>query len=218
MKSTISKKNIGIRLILLIAGVAALVGLDQWTKQLVRERLIDKPYVLIDGVFEFHYLENRGAVWGIMQGQVPLLIIITSIIMLVLIYILFRIPSQKRYYPMIVLDILIIAGAIGNMIDRVVNHYVTDFLYFKLIDFPIFNVADMYVTCSAFIILILAFTLYRNDEWDFLFPKKAGKADTRENAEAGFDDTRFDEAQDRNTHLHEFETPDNDFDEANEEE
>ena len=72
------------------------------------------------------------------------------------------------------------AGAIGNMIDRTLLNYVVDFLYFSLIDFPIFNVADIYLTCATIALGILIIFYYKEDELDlilhvFVRKKKAGQ-------------------------------------------
>jgi signal peptidase II len=72
------------------------------------------------------------------------------------------------------LMVFIAAGAVGNMIDRVFLGYVRDFLYFSLIDFPIFNVADIYVTCAT-ILLILLLLFYYKEEDDFAFLSPGGK-------------------------------------------
>lgn len=66
-----------------------------------------------------------------------------------------KIPVSKRFRLLNVVVILFIAGALGNLIDRIVNNYVVDFFYFSLINFPIFNVADIYVTVAAFMFIIL---------------------------------------------------------------
>ena len=68
------------------------------------------------------------------------------------------------------------SGAIGNFIDRVRFGYVRDFIYFKLINFPVFNVADCYVTISVAIFIVLILFVYKENEFDFLsFKKKADK-------------------------------------------
>ncbi len=64
--------------------------------------------------------------------------------------------------------LLLIAGAIGNMIDRVKQGYVVDFFYFTPINFPRFNVADVYVTCSIILLIIAMFFVYKDEELDFL--------------------------------------------------
>ena len=69
--------------------------------------------------------------------------------------------------------IILTAGAIGNFIDRLTRGYVVDFFYFSLIDFPVFNIADMYVVCSGILLVILVCFRYKNDEdYDFLRIKK----------------------------------------------
>lgn len=68
--------------------------------------------------------------------------------------------------------VLFISGAIGNFIDRITNQYVIDFLYFKLINFPIFNVADIYVTVAAFAMIFFVLFYYKEDDFDEIFPSK----------------------------------------------
>ena len=77
---------------------------------------------------------------------------------------------SNRYYAILeILLVLIASGAVGNMIDRVQFNYVVDFFYFKLIDFPIFNVADIYVTVSAILIMLLILFYYKEEELDDVF-------------------------------------------------
>ncbi len=64
--------------------------------------------------------------------------------------------------------VFIASGAIGNLIDRIRNDYVVDFLYFSLIDFPIFNVADIYVTLSSVFLVILLLFVYKETDLEFL--------------------------------------------------
>ena len=150
-----------------------LVALDQWTKYLAVLFLKDQdPFVIIDGVFELHYLENRGAAFGILQGQKVIFLICTVLILAVLAFYYNRMPLEKKYQPLRVVGVLLGAGAVGNLIDRMVQSYVVDFLYFKLIDFPIFNVADCYVTAGAILLAILILFVYKDEELGFLSLKK----------------------------------------------
>ena len=71
--------------------------------------------------------------------------------------------------------LLFISGAIGNFIDRVRLQYVIDFFYFKLIDFPIFNVADIYVTVAAFCLIVLFLFYYKEADLEEVFPSKKKK-------------------------------------------
>lgn len=159
----------------LIGAVLALVliGLDQWTKVLAVKHLMGQESIVIwDGVFELRYLENRGAAFGILQGQKAVFLICTALVLGVLAFYYNRMPVEKRYLPMRIVGILLGAGAVGNLIDRMTQSYVVDFLYFKLIDFPIFNVADCYVTVGAILLAILILFVYKEEELGFLSLKK----------------------------------------------
>ena len=67
------------------------------------------------------------------------------------------------------------AGAIGNLIDRMIHHYVIDFFYFSLINFPIFNVADIYVTLSAIALILVIFFYYKEEDYAVFFSSKKSK-------------------------------------------
>lgn len=142
-----------------------LIVLDQITKIKAKEYLYDKePIVLIKNVFELLYTENRGAAFGILQGQRVFFIIITFIVIFFMFYILLKLRLNKHYLPLLISLILIFSGAIGNFIDRYKNSYVVDFFYFKLIDFPVFNVADCYITIGCIILIISFLTIYKNEK------------------------------------------------------
>lgn len=157
-----------------IASILILVIFDQWTKFLAVEHLMNTDGItIIPGVFKLLYLENRGSAFGMMQNQKSFFVIFTIIVLIVLALIYRRIPNNRRMFPLRLTCIFIYAGAIGNFIDRVKQSYVVDFFYFELIDFPVFNVADIYVTVSAFLLLILVMFYYKDD--DFLFLKRKGQ-------------------------------------------
>ena len=84
-----------------------------------------------------------------------------------------------RYLPLRLCAVGIIAGAWGNCIDRIRLNYVVDFLYFKLIDFPIFNVADCYVTVATAVLLFLVLKVYSDEDFEVLKPggNSKGSAD-----------------------------------------
>lgn len=145
-----------------------LVAFDQLTKHFVRIYVKGNPISLIQDVFCLYYHENRGSVWGILQGKVDILLIVSCFLFAALIYTYVKMPKEKFYYPLFWIIVFITAGAIGNTIDRLFFGYVTDFLYFELINFPIFNVADCYITVCAFVIILLMFTKYKDDEFTFL--------------------------------------------------
>ena len=151
-----------------------LIVIDQMTKLMAIHGLMNQqPFVILDGIFELRYLENRGAAFGILQGKKAFFIIFTILVLAFIAYIyLKRIPDEKKFRLMDGICILFFAGALGNFIDRVFRNYVVDFFYFKLIDFPIFNVADIYVTVAAFAMIILGLFYYKEDDYNKIFPAK----------------------------------------------
>ena len=145
------------------------VMFDQWTKILATRTLGGGEHiVLIPGVLELTYVENRGAAFGILQNARIFFFAITLAALIAIFYILHRMPEDSRYLPLRICLHLIAAGAVGNLIDRLVLSYVRDFIYFSLIDFPVFNMADIYITCATFTLLVLSLFYYRQEE-DFAF-------------------------------------------------
>ena len=146
---------------------AALVFLDQYTKKLATIHLMDKePYPIIDGVLVLQYLEggNRGGAFGILNGQRNFFIFIGVVFLLLMLIALIRIPATKKYRLLRFFICLISAGALGNLIDRVKTGSVVDFIYVVYINFPIFNVADIYVTVSSFALAIMILFVYKEDD------------------------------------------------------
>lgn len=173
-KSSTKKKII--EAIIGIIAVALLVLIDQYTKILAVEKLSDgSSYPLIKNVLEFYFIKNQGAAWGILSGKRTVFIIITIIVMLVILYVYMKTPKTKKYMMLAVTEVLLFSGAIGNFIDRIKLAYVRDFIYFKIIDFPVFNVADIYVVISAISLIILVLFIYKDEDFDFLTFKKKEK-------------------------------------------
>ena len=149
--------------------IAGLIALDQYTKQWAKVYLKDKPaYNLINGILELNYLENRGAAFGMLQNQKIFFVFVAAVILAVVGYVLLKVPDQKKYTILHFLFSLIVAGSIGNMIDRVRYDYVVDFIYFVRINFPIFNVADIYATVSAIVLLFLLLFAYKERDLYFI--------------------------------------------------
>lgn len=175
--------------------VAVLVVIDQITKAMAVMFLKDKPAIpIIKDVFELKYLENTSAAFGMdpisllhkvfqfeifhtnpelyLNVRMGFFYLLTFVMIWLLGLLYLRIPNEKRFRYMDLIMIFMIAGAIGNLIDRVMQQYVVDFLYFKLINFPIFNVADIYVTCAAIALLVLGLIYYKDEDIERIFPSK----------------------------------------------
>ncbi|MBO5564099.1 MAG: signal peptidase II [Lachnospiraceae bacterium] len=150
-----------------------LLFLDLSTKQWAERVLKDAdPIPLIRGVLEFQYLENAGAAFGMMQRAQGFFVISAIAVLIIITSVLFNMPGGKRHLPLRVNVVVIAAGALGNLIDRLRFQYVRDFIYFKLINFPIFNVADICVTCGAIVLMILLLWFYKDKDLEFLSSSK----------------------------------------------
>ena len=90
------------------------------------------------------------------------------------VYVIINLPATRKYMPLLITCTLLVSGAVGNFIDRVRFGYVRDFIYFKLINFPVFNVADCYVTVSVALLIILILFVYKEDDFGFLKLSKKG--------------------------------------------
>lgn len=150
-----------------------LVALDQISKGLaVRFLKGQDPFVLWEGVFEFRYLENRGAAFGMLEGQRMFFLLTGVLVLVAVFYVLRHMSKEARYFPLRLIAVGILSGAWGNMIDRLRLSYVVDFFYFKLIDFPIFNVADIYVSVGTAVLVVLVLFYYKDEELSQLLPKR----------------------------------------------
>ncbi len=146
-----------ITVICLISSVV-LILIDQFTKLWAVAQLKNGTVIpLIEGVFEFRYTENHGVAFSMLQGQRWLFIPLTILVSLTILVVLFRSPLRHRWL-FSTTCVLIFSGAVGNLIDRIAYGYVIDFLYFRLIDFPIFNFADCCVVIGS--ILMFLFVLF----------------------------------------------------------
>lgn len=192
------KKNI-FKYIGYLLVIITLTVFDQVTKLLAVDSFKGQdPFVIWDGVFELTYVENRGAAFGMQQGMIPMFVIITFILVPLMMFLIHKIDklisvmgdkvNKKAYSLLQITFVLLIAGAIGNLIDRLVNGFVVDFLYFKLIDFPVFNVADCYVTVATIAFILIGFFMLSEKELDYLIGSQK-KWPVTDNASESLDDS-----------------------------
>lgn len=126
---------------------------DQGSKWLAETRLsLVDTVPLIKGVFHLTYTRNTGAAFSILKNQQMLLIVITSAVMLMLTLWLIRLIPQAGNGLLKLSLICVLAGGIGNLIDRVRLNYVIDLLDFRLINYPIFNVADCLIVVGTLLL------------------------------------------------------------------
>ena len=136
--------------------ILLLIALDQLSKLEVLRHLAGSGEVeIIPGFFRLLYVENRGAAFGILQEGRPLFIVITIAVIGVLLYGIYR-KREEVKGPFRVALVLILAGAVGNFIDRLRLHFVVDFLSFRFFgrDFAVFNLADSFIVVGTILLMI----------------------------------------------------------------
>ena len=145
--------------------VIVLVLLDQITKWQALTKLKPiKNTVVIKGFLDFTFVENRGAAFGILSGQRVFFILLTVVVTVGIIYSFYKLPKTKEYSWLKCGLVLVLSGAIGNVIDRAIRGYVVDFLEVTFIKWPVFNLADIYVVIGACFILFLSLFVIKEEE------------------------------------------------------
>lgn len=155
-------KNNAVAYIVLLVISAALVAVDQISKNLVVRYMPKNTQLkVIPYMFNFTYVENKGAAWGMLANNRWIFIVISSVAVVILAVVLLYTAKNKRFF--VASLVLIFAGGIGNMIDRIANGYVVDFIQFDFWQsFPVFNVADSYVTVGGFMLIIYVIFIDRS--------------------------------------------------------
>jgi signal peptidase II len=137
-----------------------IVLIDQGTKYLAIIRLKDKqPISIINNFLQLKYVENRGAAFGILQNKQMPLIILTFLILIGIIYYLYKNRKLTKISKISLWGI--IGGSIGNLIDRIRLNFVVDFIdvnFWGYYDFPVFNLADSFLVVFTILLSILVFT------------------------------------------------------------
>ena len=145
--------------------ITVLVLLDQLSKIYATALLKGKEdIILIKGVLQLHYLENTGAAFSSFAGKTWIFLVLTPLICIGLVWVLYRVAGSRRMLSLYLMDVMLLSGAIGNFLDRIHHQYVVDFIYVSLINFPVFNVADIYVTVSVAVICILVIFVYKEED------------------------------------------------------
>lgn len=171
-----SRKLSGIgKVMIYIFLIGLLLGADQFTKYLASGRLQGEGKVsFLPHIISFFYLENEGMAWGMLSGKIVLFVILTCILTAGIVFVMFRAEKliqkkQRRIYTVLQADLAVLtAGAIGNLVDRVKNGYVVDFIKTEFIEFPVFNLADCYVTVSMLLLIVVVLFFINEEEMNIL--------------------------------------------------
>ncbi|MBF0777780.1 signal peptidase II [Streptococcus cuniculi] len=134
-------------------GIVALIILDQWVKVwTVANIALNEQRAFIPKLVNIYYLRNYGAAYSILQNQQWFFVVVTLVVMTAAIW--YFIKHIKGSLWLLSSLSLVIAGGLGNFIDRIRLGYVVDMFHLDFIDFPVFNVADMYLTVGVAVLFI----------------------------------------------------------------
>ncbi len=154
--------------------IILIVVADQVSKYYAENLLASRGAVsVIPGILDLTYVRNTGAAWGMLKGARWFFVVLTVAICVLIFYWLFKKNSDLTGLARVSL-LLIAAGAIGNMIDRLFLAYVRDMIYISCINFPVFNVADSAVTVGA-ILFVLDIIVNREKAFFNLLDRKEKK-------------------------------------------
>src|SRR5690625_1291138 len=134
----------------------SIIILDQWTKWIVVTKMdVYEQIPIIENFFSITSHRNKGAAWGILQGQMTFFYIITVVVIIGIVFYMQKYARENNFLAVALS--LLLGGAIGNFIDRLFRKEVVDFLDFIIFtyDFPIFNVADSALTIGVIFVLII---------------------------------------------------------------
>lgn len=140
------------RNIIIFVLIVLLVLLDFITKYIVINKFnINESFIIINNFLKFTYIKNTGAAFGLLSGNIVILILIT----ILLLFYLFKELKNSKNSLNLVAYTLILSGALGNLIDRIFRKYVIDFISFTLFghEMAIFNVADTYITIGVTLLI-----------------------------------------------------------------
>lgn len=156
-------------LILDVLLILSLVLIDQVIKHYALTILTEQgSIVLWEGVLQLTCLKNTGGILGFLQNQTPFLLFMAGILLLLLFYLLIKLPDKPKFCIAHLVLSCMLAGALGNLTDRIRFGYVIDYIYFIGIDFPIFNGSDILVSFSVLVLLGLLLFYYKEKDLEFL--------------------------------------------------
>lgn len=137
--------------------------IDQFTKYLTVQNIsLYERIEFIPGFLSFTYIQNNGAAWSILEGQMWFFYLVTILVSAVILYYIYTEGRKDKIYGTILAVIL--GGTLGNFIDRLLYQYVIDMIKVDFISFPVFNVADSLLTIGVISLFIYSIYLEKNFE------------------------------------------------------
>lgn len=144
-----------------------LLFIDQTTKYFAIHSLGNgKRIILIKSVLELYYTENTGAAFGLFEGKNIVIMFMVIAIVMILLFMYRRLCRAEKYQGICFVMTVLISGALGNLIDRMLYGFVVDYIYFVPIDFPRFNFADICIVSAVFMMSYLFLFVYTEEGVD----------------------------------------------------
>ena len=167
-------------LIFAFIGILILLTVDFISKRLALEYLVRGMRInLIKGILGLHYVENTGAAFGVLSGKLLPIVLLTPLIVILVMCLYVKSIDKARLKAFRIFCLLFVAGSLGNFVDRVFYGFVVDFFEFQFVNFPVFNVADIYLTFSTLLMLALILFYYKEEDWDFIKREKKTLYDSK---------------------------------------
>lgn len=161
--------------VIYIAAIVLLTAVDQLTKYAAINTVkVNGPFEFLFGLFQFRYVENTGAAFSSFANNKTILIMVSGLLLIGVLIVLLKRQIDSKFANAAL--VLVAAGGLGNMIDRILNGFVVDFIEPLFIDFAVFNFADMCITVGAF--MLIGFEIY-----DIVRENKKNKANKENTAE-----------------------------------
>lgn len=157
-----------------LAAVILLIAADQITKLLISSNFeIGQSKHIINGLLDFTYVQNKGAAFGMFANQRWIFLILTTVLLALIIAFWFK--GYITHFTGKTAAVLLVAGGIGNMIDRLFLGYVVDFIDISpLFNFAVFNVADCCVTVGA--VFLAVYILFFMEDKELFKKEKASES------------------------------------------
>jgi len=146
---------------LYLVALAAVI-IDLYTKALAVSKLKEVSVPLINDVLHFTYVENTGAAFGIFKNGNVFFVIVSILILAVIATFLIKCKPSQRMVK--IAAGLVVGGALGNLYDRIFRGFVVDFIDFRLINYPVFNIADCCIVCGAILFAVWVIFFDKKDE------------------------------------------------------
>lgn len=138
--------------VIYIAAIVLLTVVDQLTKYAAINTVkVNGPYEFLFGLFQFRYVENTGAAFSSFANNKTVLVLVSGMLLIGVLIVLMKRQIESKFANAAL--VLVAAGGLGNMIDRILNSFVVDFIEPLFIDFAVFNFADMCITVGAFMLI-----------------------------------------------------------------